>query len=144
MNRSASRSRTTRPPVPASTLQRLRAICLALPEAREEAAWVGTRWCIRKKNFAHVLMVDQGLPPAYASAAGTAGPACILTFRSPWPQADVHAFAQTPFFRPPWFPDIVGLRLDEHTDPDELQLLLRQSWRHMAPKGLRAAHADIG
>jgi hypothetical protein len=30
----------------------LRTICLALPEAHEEAAWVGTRWRIRTRTFA--------------------------------------------------------------------------------------------
>ena len=36
-------------------------LCLALPEAYEEEAWVGTRWRIRTKTFAHVLMIDRGL-----------------------------------------------------------------------------------
>ena len=39
-------------PIPPAILTRLRSMCLALPEAYEEQAWVGTRWCIRKKNFA--------------------------------------------------------------------------------------------
>jgi hypothetical protein len=41
----------------------LRAICLGLPEAREERAWVGTRWMVGKKTFAHVLTVEDGWPP---------------------------------------------------------------------------------
>lgn len=39
---------------------RLRAICLEFPEAYEESARVGTRWMIRKRNFAHVLVVNAG------------------------------------------------------------------------------------
>jgi hypothetical protein len=57
-------------------------MCLALPEACEEQAWVGTRWSIRKRNFAQVVAIDAGWPPAYARAASTEGPAIVLTFRS--------------------------------------------------------------
>ncbi len=113
-------------------------MCLALPEATEEAAWVGTRWCIRKKNFAHVLMVDGGHPAAYAKALGSGGPQCVLTFRSPLPSLDAYAYTWEPFFRPVWFPDIVGLKLDDHTDWDEVAALVRASYCHLAPKTLAA------
>ena len=56
-------------------VERLGAICLALPEAREEEAWVGTRWRIRTATFAHAVAIADGWPPAYAAAAGTDGPA---------------------------------------------------------------------
>ena len=69
------------PQVPNAILARLRKACLALPEAHEEQAWVGTRWRIRKETFAHVLMIAEGWPPVYARAAGTDGPVCVLTFR---------------------------------------------------------------
>lgn len=125
--------------VPALVLARLREACLAFPDAREEAAWVGTRWRIRQQTFAHVLMVNDGWPPAYAQAAGSNGPLCVLTFRSPLPQLDLHAYTWEPFFRPVWFPDIVGMRLDEaDTDWDEVTGLLRASYRHLAPKALAA------
>ena len=120
------------------TLARLRSVCLALPEAIEEPAWVGTRWRIRKQTFAHVLMVDAGWPPAYARAAASDGPVCVLTFRSPLPQLDAFAYTWEPFFRPPWFPDIVGMRLDDTTDWDEVAGLVRASYRHLAPKKLAA------
>ena len=54
--------------VPTEILDAVRAVCLALPDAYEEAAWVGTRWRIRGKTFAHVLTIDAGWPPAYARA----------------------------------------------------------------------------
>ena len=71
------------PQVPSAILAKLRKACLALPEAHEEQAWVGTRWRIRKETFAHVLMIADGWPPVYARAAGTDGPVCVLTFQSP-------------------------------------------------------------
>lgn len=45
--------------VPAAVVERLRAICLALPGAAEEPAWVGIRWWVRRKAFAHVLVVHR-------------------------------------------------------------------------------------
>jgi len=127
--------------IPPIVVSRLQAACLALPEVREEQAWVGTRWRIRKRSFAHVLVVSDGWPPAYAKAAGSDGPICVLTFRSPLLQMDAHAFTWAPFFRPVWFPDIVGMTLDDGTDWDEVTGLVRASYRHLAPRKL-AERAD--
>ena len=44
----------TSPASPPRILARVRKICLALPDVVEEQAWVGVRWTIRKRNFAHV------------------------------------------------------------------------------------------
>lgn len=125
-----------RPDVPRDVLDRLRLTCLDLPEAYEERAWAGTRWMIAKKNFAHVVMIADGWPPAYAHAAATPGPTCVLTFRSPRPPGEVRRFARAPFFRPPWFENIVGLSLDSATDWDEVSELVTQSYRLLAPKSL--------
>ena len=70
-----------RPEVAPETVAALRAVCLALPEAYEEPAWVGTRWRIRTRTFAHVVVIDDGSPPAYARAAGSDGPLTVVTFR---------------------------------------------------------------
>ena len=126
------------PEVPAEILGKLRLTCLDLPEAYEEAAWVGTRWMVSKKNFAHVLMIAGGWPPAYAKAAKTAGPACVLTFRSPSPQLDSARLQRPPFFRPVWFPDIVGMVLDGQIDWYEVAALVTRSYRLLAPRKLSA------
>ena len=124
--------------IPIPVLNRLRLVCSDLPEASEEVAWVGIRWVVAKKNFAHVLMIDAGHPPAYAKAAGSDGPLCVLTFRGPRPAMDAPRFRRPPFFRPPWFADIFGLAIDEATDWDEVENLLVQSYCLLAPKRLRA------
>ena len=49
---------------PAGWLGRIRPICMALPEVDEEEAWVGTRWTVRKRNFAHIVFIADGGPPA--------------------------------------------------------------------------------
>ena len=66
---------TERSEVPADVVGQLRSVCLGLPEAYEEQAWVGTRWRVRQRTFAHVLFLDRGWPPAYARATGIDGPA---------------------------------------------------------------------
>jgi hypothetical protein len=124
--------------VPPALVDVLRSICLALPEAHEEQAWVGTRWCIRKPTFAHVLAIDETWPPAYARAANAAGPLVVLTFKSSGEELDVLRDHGRPFFAPQWRSDEVGLELDERTDWDEVRELLTESYCIVAPKKLAA------
>jgi hypothetical protein len=119
-------------------LAAVRATCLALPEAYEEEAWVGTRWMVRKRNFAHVVHIADGWPPAYAQAAGTGGPATVLTFRAAGDDLAVLTSAGPPFFKPVWFADIVGLALDAGTDWEEVGELLTESYCVLAPARLAA------
>ncbi|HEY7627213.1 MAG TPA: MmcQ/YjbR family DNA-binding protein [Ilumatobacteraceae bacterium] len=127
-----------RPEVADDVLDRLRSICLALPEVVEEEAWVGTRWVIRKKNFAHVLVIADGWPPAYARAAGSAGPRVVLTFRTPEPEFYEAGRAEDPFFYPGWFRDLVGLVLDGTVGWDEIGELITDSYCLLAPRRLAA------
>ncbi len=90
------------------------------------------------KNFAHVLMIADGWPPAYATAAGSQGPVCVLTFRLSAESCKATRFRRAPFFRPVWFPNIAGVQLDAATDWDELDELIRESFRVLAPKKLIA------
>jgi len=126
--------KTRRPDVPARVVARLATICLALPGVRQEAAWVGIRWRIGRETFAHVLMIADGWPPAYAKAAGSEGPACVLTFRSRLPEVGDTAFRQPPFFKPVWRPDIAGLFIDARTDWKDVARLVEASYRLRAPK----------
>lgn len=120
--------------VPSEILARLNAICLGLPEVHEESAWTGVRWMISKKNFAHAVMIDRGWPPAYAHAAGSDGSLPVLTFRLPLARLAAPKFARAPFFKPPWFADIVGVAIDTHTDWDEITELIVESYCVLAPK----------
>lgn len=129
--------KTGRPDVPAAIAKRRAAIRLGFPDVRQEAAWVGLRWRIRRQTFAHVLMIAEGWPPAYAKAAGSDGPACVLTFRSRLTEVDDAAFRDPPFFKPVWWPDIAGLFIDEATDWKDVAKLLEASYRLRAPKGRR-------
>jgi hypothetical protein len=125
-------------PVSDAVLARLRVACAPLPEVVEEPAWVGIRWRVRTKTFAHVLTVEDGWPPAYAEAAATDGPSTVLTFRSAGEELGVLSRAPKPFFKPVWFPDIVGLLIDDATDWDEVAELLTESYCALAPAKLVA------
>jgi hypothetical protein len=123
-----------------AVLEPLRAVCGALPESYEEDAWVGTRWRIRKKTFAHVLLVDRGWPPAYARAVGRDGPVTVLTFRTPEPDLYRHR-GDHPWFWPGWFPDLAGIVVDGGTDWDEVGELVTESYCLLAPRKL-VAHVE--
>jgi hypothetical protein len=122
--------------VPQYIIDKLRLACMDLPEASEERAWVGTRWMVSKKNFAHVLMINKGWPPAYAEAAKSDGPLCVLTFRLPLPALRAPRFQRRPFFRPVWFPNIVGMALDANADWDDITAMVVESYCVLAPKKL--------
>lgn len=117
-----------------STVRRL---CLALPETYEEQAWVGTRWRIRGRTFAHLLDIRDGAPPAFAKAAGTDGPAHVLIFRSRGTELDALSNRHG-FFAPGWGPEIIGMKLDASVDRVELGELITESYRTRAPKKLIA------
>lgn len=117
-------------------VSRLRSICRRLPEVVEEEAWVGVRWRIRTKTFAHVVAVDGGRPAAYAAAAGTDGPVTVLTFRSAGDELEALRSVGPPFFKPVWFRDIVGIALGGATDWVEIDELLTESYCLLAPKAL--------
>jgi hypothetical protein len=113
-------------------------VCLELPEAREEEAWVGLRWRVRARTFAHVLVIDSGWPPAYARAAATEGPATVLMFRSSGSDLDALRGGGHPFFAPPWRSDEVGMVLGAGVDWDEVAELVTGSYCLQAPKRLAA------
>ncbi len=124
--------------VPRNVVAKLRSVCRRLPDAYEEQAWVGTRWRIRTRTFAHVLAVESGSPPSYARAAGTSGPVTLVTFRSSGPELDALRNAGHPFFGTRWRVDEVGMVLDADVDWEEVAELLTESYCLLAPKKLVA------
>jgi hypothetical protein len=122
--------------IPARVLTKLRSICLAMPGAYEEAAWVGTRWMVQKRNFAHVVEILDGHPPAYARAAGSDG--VVLTFRVDEDMSDTLRTAGPPFFHcvwgTKWGTKVIGMHLGPKVDWDEVRLLVEESHRLLAPK----------
>jgi hypothetical protein len=119
----------------AEGLEWARSVCLALPETYEEQAWVGTRWKVRNHTFAHLVEIVDGYPPAFAAAAGTDGPATVLTFRATGHELDA-VLAAAASFGPLWGRGDVGVRFDAWPDRDELAELVIESYRLRAPISL--------
>ncbi len=117
-------------------LDRLRTICLALPEAEERATWDCQTFRIRAKIFAmHV-------PGRELGAAGTG-----LWCKAPKGVQQLLIEADTErFFRPPYVgpKGWIGLRLAGAVDWDEVAALVRRSWRMTAPKRLAAMLSETG
>jgi hypothetical protein len=111
--------------VPDDVTIRLREVCLGLPDAYEERAWVGTRWMVRKRTFAHLLGVE---------VDGT-DPVVVLSFRSAGEELEVLRRAGHPFFVLGWGRDAMGMVLDE-PDWDEVAELVTESFCMLAPKKL--------
>lgn len=106
--------------------ERLRAICLALPEATEQEAWGDPTWRIRDRIFA-MLKQGDGRPSVWLKAPE--GAQEVLVGSDP-----------ARFFRPPYVghKGWVGVRLDDGPDWDEVGRLVRRSYRLTAPRKLGA------
>ncbi|WP_040492690.1 MmcQ/YjbR family DNA-binding protein [Ilumatobacter nonamiensis] len=112
--------------VPDEITIRLRDLCLELPDAYEERAWVGTRWMVRKRTFAHVLGVR----------VDDAAPSVVLSFRSAGEELETLRHVGHPFVVLGWGRDAMGLVLDAETDWGEVRELVQDSFCVLAPKKL--------
>jgi len=113
-------------------LDRVRRVCLALPEATEQVAWGEPTWRVRKRLFA-----------MYADDHHHDGRVAL------WCNAPLgvreHLLAADPaaFFVPPYVgvKGWIGIVL-ERVDESELRELVAQSWAMAAPRRLVAALDD--
>jgi hypothetical protein len=105
----------------AGSLERLRAICLALPEAAEKQTWAIPTFRIRDKIFA------MAHDPDTVWCKAPRGVQAILVGAAP-----------DRFFVPPYVghKGWIGFHLDRTTDWAEVSGLIRRSYRMTAPKRL--------
>jgi hypothetical protein len=121
--------------VPAAVIARLDGICAGLPDAYAEEAWIGMRWRIRQRTFAHVFRVGERRSEAF-QAFRFPGAATVLTFRADGEDLLALMHAGWPFHHPGWGRDVVGMVLADDTDWDEVRELVTDSYCLLAPKGL--------
>jgi hypothetical protein len=112
---------------PTTALTRLRAICLALPEAIERETWEIPTFRVRDKIFT-MFTADAGTPALWCKAP-------------PGAQTILIEAAPARFFRPPYVghKGWIGVRLDSAVDWDEVADLVQRSYRMTAPKRLQQA-----
>ncbi|MFF0275704.1 MmcQ/YjbR family DNA-binding protein [Streptomyces sp. NPDC004330] len=124
--------------VPPEILNRLRSICRQMPESHEEPAWIGVRWRIRARTFAHVYAPDVERSPVYAPYATEGREPVVMTFRVPDDDLLGLTAPGFPYFRADWGPNVVVAVLGDHTDWTEIAELVTDSYCGMAPKFLAA------
>lgn len=107
-------------------IDRLRGICLALPEAAEKEAWGDPTFRVRDKIFA---MEKRGDGRISVWCKAPPGSQEVLVGADP----DL-------FFVPPYVghKGWVGMRLDRDPDWDEVATVVKRSYRLIAPKRLAA------
>jgi len=119
-----------------SLLPRVRKLCLHLPEAHEVEAWGEPTFRVRNKLFA-----------MYASSGnhhGAGRPAVWM--KAPPGNQDIMVKADPArFFVPPYVGPSgwIGVRLDGNVNWKELDMLLRDSYRLVAPKRLASRVEDV-
>jgi predicted DNA-binding protein (MmcQ/YjbR family) len=112
--------------MPDGSRERLRAICLALPEAFEKQAWGDPTFRVREKIFA---MEKRGDGRVSLWCKAPEGSQSVLVGADP-----------DRFFVPPYVghKGWIGMRLDDGPDWDEVAFLIKRSYRLIAPKRLAA------
>jgi predicted DNA-binding protein (MmcQ/YjbR family) len=111
---------------PSDARARLRAVCLALPEASEQQTWGDPTWRVRGRIFAMEKRGD-GRVSVWLKAPPGAQDVLVA--------ADPARFFVPPYVGPKGW---IGLRLDADPDWTEVTALVRQSFRLVAPKRLAA------
>jgi len=112
---------------------RLRAICLALPEATEKIAWGEPTWRVRGKLFAQLDDHHHGADHLAVWLPAALGEQEAMIFTDP-----------TQFFRPPYVGQRgwVGVRIDRRPDWAQVARLVESAYRHVAPPRLLESLAN--
>ncbi|GEP01139.1 MmcQ/YjbR family DNA-binding protein [Methylobacterium haplocladii] len=114
-----------------ASIERLRRICLALPEATEKPAWDAPTFRVRDRIFAMPRDRD-GRPSVWMKAPPHAQEILI--------GADPERFFAPPYVGPKGW---VGMRLDAGPDWEEVRALVTRSYRLIAPKRLAARVTEV-
>jgi hypothetical protein len=110
-------------------VDRLRAICLALPEATEKIAWGEPTWRVGGKLFAQLDDHHHGADHLAVWLPAPLGEQEAMVFTDP-----------ARFFRPPYVGSRgwVGVRIDRKPDWALVARLVEQAYREVAPPRLQA------
>lgn len=114
--------------MPATTLDRVRRICLALPDTNERPSHGMPTFFVRdRKTFVH-----------YAGNHHDDGRLALWCHAPEGAQAALVASDAERFFVPPYVGHRgwIGVRLDRDPDWDHIADIIEDAWRMVAPKGL--------
>jgi len=115
-----------RPPA-RTPVERLRAICLALPETTEKIAWGEPTWRVRGKLFAQLDDHHHGADHLAVWLPSGLGEQEAMIFTDP-----------ARFFRPPYVGQRgwVGVRIDRRPSWTQVAALVESAYRQVAPPSL--------
>lgn len=115
-----------------SPIDRLRAICLALPEATEQLAWGEPTWRVGGKLFAQLDNHHHRADHLAVWLPAPLGEQEAMVFTDP-----------ARFFRPPYVGSRgwVGMRIDRKPDWALVARLVEQAYREVAPPRLQVSIA---
>jgi len=108
-------------------VERLRTICLALPEATEKIAWGEPTWRVRGKLFAQLDNHHHGADHLAVWLPAALGEQEAMIFTDP-----------ARFFRPPYVGQRgwVGVRIDRRPSWTQVATLVESAYRQVAPPRL--------
>jgi len=111
-----------------TAIDRLREICLALPNATEKLAWGEPTWRVRGKLFAQLDDHHHGADHLAVWLPAPLGEQETMIFTDP-----------ARFFRPPYVGQRgwVGVRIDRRPDWTEVAKLVQQAYGLVAPPSRR-------
>lgn len=115
-------------------LERVRAICLALPETTMRSDRWAHGFQIRRRVFAYLLAIDDG----------TGKVSTLVSLRADPDERHALVSMGHPYFATNNRRDGLGLVVDGDTDWDELSELITESYRLLAPKKLAALLDESG
>jgi hypothetical protein len=126
----SARPRGAGPRAGRTPVERLRAICLALPETTEKLAWGEPTWRVRGRLFAQLDDHHHGADHLAVWLPAPLGEQEAMIFTDP-----------ERFFRPPYVGHRgwVGVRIDRRPDWTVVATLVEQAYRQVAPPRLREA-----
>ena len=121
--------------VPGNIVERVRTLCLALPEVAVRVDYSLTRtrssaqsFDIRRRSFCLLVAVEDP----------TGKPVSLLVMRSDLDEREALLSIGHPFFAPRSGRDRIGVLLTDDTDWEEIGELVTESYRVLAPKKLAA------
>ena len=122
--------RGRRRPSGQTPVERLRAICLALPETTEKLAWGEPTWRVRGRLFAQLDNHHHGAEHLAVWLPAPLGEQESMIFLDP-----------VRFFRPPYVGPRgwVGVRIDRRPNWTLIAAVVKQAYRVVAPSRLREA-----
>lgn len=126
---SAKKPATKKRTAPSQPIDRIREICLALPEAHEVEAWGTPTFRVKNKVFA-----------MYSAGGHTAGRAGLWIMSVSTEQDFVLRARPDKYFKPPYVGPSgwIGAWLDKSPPWAEIAELIRDAYRRRAPKKLAA------